>query len=415
MNTIKRLHNAGRGGCRLLACLMLATAACGAAASEAGSYPSFTLGGFGTLGAARSSSDQAEFVRDLSQPGGISRKWAAKTDSVFGLQGNLRLNEQVEGVAQVVSRYGHRGDFTPELMWAFLKYDPTGAVSLRAGRLGTEFYMLADSRLVGYSYLTVRPPNDYYGALPFSHIDGADAQVSIPLSSGLLRAKAYYGLTREELPLSSRQWDIANSGMGGAYLDYQQGGWQWRVAYAQIRFHNNLPIGDLQQNLRTAGANAAADALTVVGKTSHFWSGGVVYDRGPWQVQAMLNYTDQGSVLFESSKAGYVVAGYRVGDVTPFLGYSRIKSTPKQLNTGLPNAGALAQLNATVAAVLADSHNDQYTISAGARWDVYRNIALKAQVDAIRGSPTSIFPYRWEKAGWTGRTEVFSLTLDFVF
>jgi hypothetical protein len=33
--------------------------------------PAFALRGFGTLGLARSSSDQAEFVRDLSQPVGI--------------------------------------------------------------------------------------------------------------------------------------------------------------------------------------------------------------------------------------------------------------------------------------------------------------------------------------------------------
>lgn len=394
--------------------LALATTAHAARADEA-IVPGLTLGGFGTLGAAHSSNDRAEFVRDLSQPGGIAGRWGLKTDTVLGLQANLRLNEQFEGVTQVVSRYNHHGDFTPELMWAFVKFDPTAALSVRAGRLGTEFFMLADSRLVGYSYLTVRPPNDYYGALPFSHIDGADIQATMPLGDGLVRAKAYYGLTREELPLSYRKWDIANSGMGGAYLDYQQGGWQWRVAYAQIRFKQNLPIDDLQAALRSAGATSAAAALTAAGKTSHFWSGGMVYDHGPWQVQAMLNYTDQGSVLFESSRAGYVVAGYRVGEFTPFLGYSRIKSAPKRFSTGLPDLGMLAQLNATVASVLADSHSDQHTISAGVRWDVYRNVALKAQYDAIRGTPTSIFPYRWEKPDWNGKAGIFSLTLDFVF
>ena len=35
--------------------------------------------------------------------------------------------------------------------------------------------------------------------------------------------------------------------------------------------------------------------------------------------------------------------------------------------------------------------------------------------DAIRGEPTSIFPYRQESAGWSGKMDVFSLTMDFVF
>ncbi|HJV89267.1 MAG TPA: hypothetical protein VJ623_03095, partial [Holophagaceae bacterium] len=35
--------------------------------------PSFTLRGFGTLGAVRSDTDQAEYIRDVSQPKGATR------------------------------------------------------------------------------------------------------------------------------------------------------------------------------------------------------------------------------------------------------------------------------------------------------------------------------------------------------
>jgi hypothetical protein len=72
-------------------------------------------------------------------------------------------------------------------------------------------------------------------------------------------------------------------------------------------------------------------------------------------------------------------------------------------------------LNPVVAAIMADAHVDQKTTMIGARWDLVRNMALKAQWDAIRGEPTSIFPYRQESAGWSGKMDVFSLTMDFVF
>jgi hypothetical protein len=50
------------------------------------------------------------------------------------------------------------------------------------------------------------------------------------------------------------------------------------------------------------------------------------------------------------------------------------------------------------------------------RWDVARNIALKAQWDGIRGQASSIFPYRQDRRGnWDGKMDIFSLTMDFVF
>jgi predicted porin len=150
--------------------------------------------------------------------------------------------------------------------------------------------------------------------------------------------------------------------------------------------------------------------LSVSGKLSRFYSAGVVYDSGPLQVQLMLSRTRQESAIFEHSRAGYLIAGYRVGELTPFAGYSWAKSSPKTLSTGLG-----AAIDATVARVMADSHSDQHTLIGGLRWDFRRNMALKAQIDAIRGTPQSIFPTRWEKADYNGRMNIYSLALDFVF
>jgi hypothetical protein len=62
--------------------LLLAGCAMGAAWAETGAAESsLTLRGFGTLGLARSSSDHAEFVRDLSQPVGIKGgQWSGRID-----------------------------------------------------------------------------------------------------------------------------------------------------------------------------------------------------------------------------------------------------------------------------------------------------------------------------------------------
>jgi hypothetical protein len=375
---------------------------------------SFSLNGFGTLGMARSSSDQAEFVRDLSQPHGITNDWSSRIDSVLGVQANWQITPEHELVGQAVTRYHYDGSHDPELMWAFAKWDPDARVSLRAGRIGADFMMAADSRLVGYSYLPVRPSADFFGPLFFSHFDGVDASLTLPLGAGLVRGKLFTGATQEKTSGTPGIWDTSGSPVAGAVFDYLSGAWQFRASATKIQFSNEIKFAPLPALLQTAGAIAAANALTTKDTSSHFYSLGVVYDEGPLQVQAMLNKIRHETGVFQNSHAGYLLAGYRFHDVTPYAGVSWWKSSYKPYTTGL-SAPVFAALNAQFDYIMRASGADQTTYSLGGRWDVLDNAALKLQWDAIRGNATSRFPYGQSQPGWNGRTDVLSLTLDFVF
>jgi len=371
----------------------------------------FSLHGFGTLGATRTSTADAEFVRDLSQPKGASKHWDGKVDSILGLQASWRLTPDLEAVVQAISHYRYDRSFKPEVSWAYVKYDPTPQVSLRAGRLGTEFFMMADSRQVGYSYLPVRPPGDFFWYLPFSSINGVDAALTVPVGEDVLRGKLYYGISEGSIPLADKQWSLDGSAMIGGYLDYQLGSWLLRASYANIRFNHNMPIeGDLASAvlagaMTSVEAAQARDYLAADNTRSHYYSVGAIYDNGPWQLQIMLNKITQGSRIFQSSSAGYLLAGYRIGSVTPYAGFSWIRSESRP-----------AAVNPVVQYIMADAHAHQNTTILGARWDVARNVALKAQWDGIRGEPQSIFPFRGENRNtWSGKMDVFSLTMDFVF
>lgn len=362
--------------------------------------------GFGTLGATQTSSHDAEFVRDLSQPKGATNRLDGRVDSILGLQANWRLTPELEAVVQAVSRYRYDKTFKPEISWAYLKYDPTPQISMRAGRLGTEFFMTADSRQVGYSYLTVRPPGDFFWYLPFYSINGADAALTLPVGENVLRGKVYYGYSEGSIPYSEKQWNLDGSAMVGGYLEHQIGPWLLRASYANIRFNHDMPVEDILEANLPASQVAPSMAYLAADKTrSHYYSLGAIYDNGPWQLQIMLNKITQGSKIFQSSSAGYLLAGYRIGPVTPYLGFSWIRTENRD---NPPNAVA--------AAIMAESHANQNTTIVGARWDLARNIALKAQWDAIRGERQSVFPFRNENgATWTGNMDVFSLTMDFVF
>lgn len=391
----------------------LASAPPCSAEEEAPARPVLSLSGFGTLGIARSDDDAAEFVRDLSQPDGLTRKWSSTVDSLIGLQANLHLGDQTEGVVQVVSRYRYDGSYDPEITWAFLSHEISPQLSLRAGRLGTEFYMLADSRLVGYANLTVRPPPDYYGTLIFSYIDGMDVSTTTPVADGLLRGKLFAGRSPEKSPfVKPLTWDLDGSLIVGGHLDYLRGPLQFRLGHAQIRFKNEVPINTLVTSM-----GGPADFLSLVPEYSiadtwtRFESLGVAYDDGPLQLQLMLSETRHENAAYENSRAGYAIAGYRLGQITPYLGYSQVKSSAKTLTSSLPPP--LADL---ATSLMVQGHSDQHTVFVGGRWDLHRDLALKAQVDWIRGSRDSLLPFRGDDiARWGGNMTVFSLALDFVF
>lgn len=357
----------------------------------------FVVRGFGTVGMARTTTDDVEFVRDLSQARGIDSNWSAAIDSVFGLQANWQLNPELEVVAQGISRYNNQRNFKPDLAWAYVKYDPTPALSLRAGRLGTEFFMQADSRWVGYSFLTVRPIGDYFWYLPFYSIHGADAALTQSFGDAVVRGKVFYGHSTGQIPLASQQWDINDSPMLGSYLELQHGAWHVRGSYANIRFTQDLPLFGIRP--------AEANFLSTKGQRTHYYSLGAIYEPGPWQLQLMLNHIKQGSKALESSNGGYALLGYRIGRLTPYLGYSWIRSKPRT-----------ESLDVVTSFVMSDSHSDQRTRILGARWDVAKDMALKIQWDGIRGDASSLFPYRMDnRARWDGGMDVFSATLDFIF
>ncbi len=359
-----------------------------------------------------------EYVRDLSQPGGLARGWSGKVDTLLGVQANLSLGPSMEGVVQAVSRYRFDGSYRPELTWAYLRHDVSPDFSWRLGRLGTEFFMLGDTRLVGYSNLTVRPPPEYYGSLVFSYIDGVDASLTRPVAGGLLRSKLYAGTSPEKTPFGHGiVWDLGGSLLLGGYADYLQGPWQIRMSHAQVRFENEMPIDTWLQAvgdpLNGIPYYNLVPGMEIARRWARFSSLGVVYDEGPLQLQLMLNQINQDSPTYTDSRACYAIAAYKLGNVAPYLGVSRVMAKADTLpSSPIPGIDDLTRF------MVAQSHNDQHTVFIGARWDLKENLALKAQVDWIDGTPNSLFTFRNPKdsiLGWDGHMTVFSLALDFVF
>ncbi|MEO8674640.1 MAG: hypothetical protein ABI569_03625 [Casimicrobiaceae bacterium] len=403
--------------CLLWSCLFALLLPFGAAADALDPEGAVSVSGFGTAGLTHNSTGGAEFIRDISQPRGIANGWSAKVDSVFGLQLNARFSADVDGVVQVVSHYNYQGNYDPDVTWAFISYSPTPDWKLRVGRLGWDVYMLSDSRYVGYSYLWVRPPVDYFGPLQLSHIDGADAVVELVLGSGLASAKFYGGRADEKLPSPGGDaFDLSGSRVLGVNLDYLKGDWHARAGYTAIRIDNEVPsISPLLDALRGTGspiAGALASDLALAGKTATIASAGVIYEHGPWQAQLMYNRSNSNSLLFPPKDAGYVLLSYRTGEWTPYVTLAGTRSKAVNRQTGFPTPNPLDD---AVSNLLKQAQSRQRTATIGVRYDFMRNADLKIQLDQVRVQDHAALLWRNAQPDWNGRATIFSVALDFVF
>ena len=77
---------------------------------------------------------------------------------------------------------------------------------------------------------------------------------------------------------------------------------------------------------------------------------------------------------------------------------------------------AVPSLAAAVDSTLAGQNVAQKTDSLGVRWDVYKNIDIKAQYDRIKVGDGAKGFFNDAKPGFGGTTvSVYSVALDFVF
>jgi hypothetical protein len=383
---------------------------------------SWSISGFGTLGAAHSTEHNADYTNSVLKPNGagISHAWSTDVDTHVGAQLDVSLNRQWSAVVQVVSQQQLDNSYRPKVEWANIKYQVTPELALRAGRIALPMFLTADYRQVGYAYPWVHPPVESYGFLPFSSSDGVDA--TLRWNAGRVRnaSQVFYG--HDDLGLPAPLKAYARGILGASHTS------EWdnlSVRMSAIHAEVTTNIGaDLFSALNQAGpaGESLSARYAVDHKPATILSIGMNYDPGRWFVMAEAGQTSTHSMLGKTRNA-YVSAGWRWHALTPYATYARVRATGATTDPGLALDGLPPQLAAQVAALngglntLLATIPQETSVSAGLRWDVHANIALKLQfdhmkpVDGSRGTlinPTAAFrsdhPFN-----------VTSVTLDFVY
>lgn len=305
------------------------------------------ISGFGTLAATYANIDEnsGTYFRGAGNDStGANEDWSIGTDSKFGTQFVAKINPALSATLQVLIRRDGRGQYTPKVEWANLKYDVTPDISVRVGRMGLPAFLISDYQNVGYSHPWIRPPGDAYLMKTVTPVDGVDAVFRFHFGDTNIAVQPIVGSSVLKNSLTTPIDDIKS-------VNVVVDNGPWTLRFANIRSTFKAPA---------YGLPALKDNFTNIG---------LAYDKDAWLVQGEFirrTTNDNGGIFgVIKQKMGYITTGYRVGKVMPYATISRFDD---QTATGVIATG-------------------QKTLAAGVRWDFYKNMDLKVQWDHITRDP----------------------------
>jgi len=382
------------------------------AQAQTGGESAFSFSGFATLGVVGTNTDAAQYAGN-GQVRGADKSWSGEVDSKLGVQGTFKANAMFSGTVQLLSKQNGEGNFTPELEWAFAKAQITPSLALRLGRMGGPFFAVSDFRDVGYANTWVRPPMDVYGQVPFSNFNGADLNFQTNTGLGTLSAQLFGGQGRTTV--ARTKVDFKKMLGFNATLEMDNG-LSLRVGHLQGRLTaHTTTLAGLVALIRTTPFTSTANELDPTDKKATFTGLGATWDSGNWIVSG--EYTQRRTDTYAAdTDAWYLTLGHRIGKFTPYGTLSQLKHVDSNIVNVIPAATPqLAQLKATVDGFVASQHRAQKTWALGLRWDAYRNVALKAQVDRVKPDGPGFFINPQPGFGTGASVNVYSLAVDLVF
>ncbi len=352
-------------------------------ASASDDLQALTLSGFATLGVVATDKGDMRFTRvGIDRPG--TERPDSGPDSVLGVQGNLRLGESSSAVVQVVSRENTKGNYAPRPTLAFLSHQVTPELSARAGRLRIPFFMQSDSLNINYAHPWVRPPEEVYGLSPFADLDGIDLLYRVRAGETDIELHPFFGTSRISLYPDTK---ARLKRVAGANLTLSHGDLSVHLGHAEARLEINWQdpfYTALAPALRELGRDDIVARMAGNDGTTRFSSAGFQWDDGRWLV--IGEYARRQADRYANSAHGWqLTAGHRFGTVMPYLVVARHIQDAAVLEMedvrSLPPLPGLAEL---ISGFNASRNLAQHSVTAGVRWDVHSNAAVKAEFTRAR-------------------------------
>lgn len=393
----------------------------------------FKLSGYGTLAATHSSNDLADFRTNYFQPvgPGYTRSTDFGTDSKLAVQLDTFLSPTLTATVQMLAQRNYDDTFTPELEWANLKYKPVDSFYLRIGRVVAPTFMQAEYRNVGYAQTMVRPPNDFYFALPYYHIDGIDTAYSHDIGDVALTLQLTGGQYKQKvLGFQNGVNEFKQDAyLANVTLEHRNVLYRLGYSYTNNVSVNSPSVSAYEQsmasllNAQVPGAQTVNDNLQFQNMMGENWSLGFSHESEALLLQGEIAWIRTRSNVGQDSRAEYLLIGKTFDSWTPYVAYSAMHCNE---NFNLPRidaSGYSAEVQQAATVVNAMSYGlqfkrEQSTLAVGVRYDFSRSTDLKLQFEHIHKPAGAIGVFSQTQPGFVGSAQnanVVTLAFDFVF
>ncbi|WP_150304693.1 porin [Pseudomonas saliphila] len=289
----------------------LAVACLAASPAFALSQGEYRFNGFGTLGITHLGGE--EEGRSYGIHGQTNDSWRGDELSKLGGQFQYGLSDRLNLTTQVTVK-AEQDTWKANLEWAYLSFQATDRLTLRAGRLRIPVYMYSETLDVGFTYPWLRLPDEIYHQVQISNYEGVDFIYSMPVSYGSVSVQAFGGQAEDREQFAYDQmFDMDYKKVVGANIKLDTHGYgSFRLAYSEASLNMTMP--------HLAPLGMADVANDVKGK---FTSIGHQYDQGSW-----LAASEATRLVVEgptpTKDAFYLMGGHRFGDFLGHVTYAQL-------------------------------------------------------------------------------------------
>lgn len=420
----------------LSACVLLVPVA---HAQETESLPEpsrLQLTGYASLIYQHESQAGVGFRRDYTQ----SEDWASDgtflPDSRLGLQAHYRLDQAWNLAGQLTLKDRGKNHASAGLEWGFLEWLPSPDVAVRAGKLPLDLFLMSEYQGLGYAYLPIRSPSEFYAVSPAVQLTGVDLAWNQPAGNGLWRAKVQLGQTDAH----TRNQEVLSPTMQlrqlfNASAQYEEAPWRVRLGYAQGSLSGGALVDQGLAQLQTLMPSLSGDVLNDAVRLGHYlhnnhinfryYSVAAAYDDGVWTGQAEWSKANSPSPILPVGQRYYLLLGRRVETFTPYLMWAQVRPKGGSIAissdwSAVPAIPGFASGNAfrdQVVGFLNVARQDSRTLSLGLRWDVGSQTALKFQWDRVHINAYGYAPWAVspQQRSQGAHFNLFSVGVDHVF
>ncbi len=381
-----------------------------------------TLHGFGTLGGSYNTNEHFTYRENVFSEVGSQNDFSFATHSKLGLQLDTNINDNLKTTIQGVTYQKEKGKLQTDIDWAYLKYSPTDYLNFKMGRMKIPFFIFSDSSNINYTNVWTHAPKEtVIASVPFSSYNGFEAEYLFNLNEHNFSLQSYLGKEKGSIQSQEGEADAQIKKAYGFSLTDYYGDLKLRGSY--FRGDIKFTIDTLNQLIKTASSaplyisnakNYSTDDLDL-----EFYALGFNYQINNIFIASEYTSVEMDNPYIDDIKGWYVSTGYQFDKVMPYITYGNSKQKIGYPADDIPILPAMfggSALKDGFSEIGKAFNYSQESVSFGVRYDIYKNMALKTQVDRIFYDENHRTMYfRDGNESPKGHLDVFSITLDFVF